>query len=159
MLNVLFLCTDSSMRSIVAEAILRGSGGGRFRGFSAGCSPVPALDREVVEFLRERHLPVDGLRPRSWTEFTRPDAPQLAFVIALSAPAAALADEQLWPGDPVVAHWNLDADDPEVERSVWEIRDTFWVLSRRIKIFTSLPHGKTSRHTLERRLHALEAWQ
>jgi hypothetical protein len=33
------------------------------------------------------------------------------------------------------------------------------VLSRRIKIFTSLPHGKTTRLVLEKRLHALENWQ
>lgn len=38
-------------------------------------------------------------------------------------------------------------------------RDSYWILSRRIKIFTSLPHGKTSRNVLENRLHALESWQ
>ena len=59
----------------------------------------------------------------------------------------------------MIAHWHLDTDEDGHEPSVWAIRDTFWVLSRRIKIFTSLPHGKTTRLALEKRLHALESWQ
>ena len=82
-------------------------------------------------------------------------------MITLSELAEAATTEINFHGDPVIAHWHLDSDDERepVEPSIWALRDSYWILSRRIKIFTSLPHGKASRHALENRLHALESWQ
>ncbi len=158
MLNVLFLCTRNAVRSILAESILRSTDRGRFAAFSAGCKPAGAISGEVLDYLRDRHMPLEGLRPKSWVELA--PGPQFDFVIALSTKAAALLEAHAWPGEPVTAHWTIDEDDEaEQERSSWAIRDSFWVLTRRIKIFTSLPHGKASRVSLQRRLHAMEAWQ
>ena len=161
MLNVLFLDSGNASHSLIAESILRASGRGRFQACSAGCRPAGAASREVLAFLRERNLPVDGLRSKGLRELTGPDNPSFAFVITLSEPAAATAGECTFHGDPVVAHWHLDGEDENEpgEPSVWALRDSYWILSRRIKIFTSLPHGKTTRLALEKRLHALENWQ
>ena len=161
MLNVLFLCTRNSTQSIIAESVLRSVGKGRFHVCSAGLEPAPRTPSEVLEFLRERQLPTDGLRPKSWREFAAAHAPRFGFVIALTEPAAAVAASHLWQGDPVVAHWSADDGEEELaeEASGATLRDTFWVLSRRIKIFASLPHGKATRRALENKLYALESWQ
>ena len=161
MLNVLFLDSGNTSHSLIAESILHASGRGRFHAWSAGCLSSGTASREVLAFLRERNLPVDGLRSKGVRELTGPDGPTFAFVITLSELAAATAGERTFRGEPVVAHWHLDSDDEgeRSEPSVWAIRDSFWILSRRIKIFASLPHGKASRHVLENRLHALESWQ
>src|SRR3954469_7650563 len=160
MLNVLFLDSGNTSQSLIAESILRASAPGRFHAYSAGCVSTGMASADVLAFLSERNLPVEGLRSKGLRELTGPDGPPFAFVIALSAIAAASASESSFPGDPLLAHWRLEAEEGEpAESSIWGIRDAFWVLSRRIKIFTSLPHGKTSRHVLERRLHALQPWQ
>jgi arsenate reductase (thioredoxin) len=157
MLNVLFLDSGNTSYSLIAESILRASGRGRFHAHSAGCVSTGAVSAELLAFLRERNLPAEGLRSKGLRELTGPTGPSFAFVIALSALAAASAAERSFQGDPVVARWHLDnEDDGDSEPSVWTLRDSYWILSRRIKIFTSLPHGKASRHAMENRLHT---WQ
>ena len=55
MVNVLFLCTHNSARSVIAEVLLNTLGKGKFTGFSAGSSPktdVNPIAREIAEEIR-----------------------------------------------------------------------------------------------------------
>ena len=153
MLNVLFLDSGNTSHSLIAESILRACGRERFLAHSAGCVSTGRVSPEVLAFLGERNLPVEGLRSKGLRELTGRDDASFSFVITLSREAAMTARERTFPGDPVVAQWHLDNEE-ESEPSVWALRDSYWMLSRRIKIFTSLPHGKASRRALENRLHA-----
>jgi arsenate reductase len=157
--SVLFLSDRNAASSILAEAILRVEGNGRFRPYSAGLQPAPTVDANIVHFLTARHLPVKGLRPKSVGELEAVQAPEFQFVITLSRAAGEAADRHPWRGDPVIAHWALGEEELDAgdESSPWAIRDAFWTLSRRIRIFASLPHRKATRHSLENRLHALQA--
>ena len=67
--NVLFLCTGNSARSIIAESILRQVGAGGFHAFSAGSRPAGQVNRFALEMLQHNRMPTDGLRSKNWDEF------------------------------------------------------------------------------------------
>jgi protein-tyrosine-phosphatase len=155
--NVLFVCGGNACLSIMAESILRSLGAGRFGAFSAGCLPQDAVDDPVLDFLASHHMPIRGLHPKRLEAFRGASAPKVEFIITL-CDAAAGEDFSEWPGEPFVAHWNVEEGGAESEGATpaQAIRDNFWVLMRRIKIFASLPHGKLTRRLLEQRVRALE---
>ena len=70
-LNVLFLCTHNSARSILAEAILNHIGKGRFKAFSAGSSPRENQQPNPLglQVLQNAGISTEGLQSKSWDEF------------------------------------------------------------------------------------------
>lgn len=72
-LNVLFLCTHNSARSILAEAMLNDMGGGRFKAYSAGSSPRANQQPNPLglQVLQRAGVSVEGLRSKSWDESQR----------------------------------------------------------------------------------------
>lgn len=152
-LNVLFLCTGNSARSILAEGILRAVGGGRFNAYSAGSHPIGTVNPLAIELLQKNHLATDDLRSKSWDEFAAADAPELDFVITVCDNIAAAPP--VWPGQPMTAHWG--APDPAaVEGSDEAKRKAFFTtynqLFHRLMIFVSLPLDKLDRGALMKRL-------
>lgn len=105
-LNVLFLCTHNSARSILAEALLNNLGEGRFRAFSAGSSPRPNQQPNPLglRVLREAGIPIEGLRSKSWDVFAAPGAPAMDLVVTVCDGAAGEVCP-VWPGQPARAHW------------------------------------------------------
>jgi protein-tyrosine-phosphatase len=143
MLNVLFLCTHNSARSILAEATLNHIGQGRFRAFSAGSSPRENQQPNPLglQVLREAGIPTDGLRSKSWDEFATPDAPQMDLIITVCDDAAG---EQCpyWPGHPATAHWGYA--DPSAVRGTDDdrlqaFRRTLAAIRRRLDLLLALP--------------------
>jgi arsenate reductase len=139
--NVLFLCTGNSARSIMAEAILNRKGKPTFTAYSAGSQPTGKVRSEALKQLELAKLPTDGVRSKSWEEFTKPNAPQLHFVFTVCDNAAAEVCP-VWPGQPMTAHWGVP-DPAAVKGTPEEIdkafRDAFMILDRRINLFLCLP--------------------
>lgn len=155
--NVLFLCTGNSARSILAEAILRKDGRGRFRAFSAGSQPRGAVNPFAIRVLSKLDYPTDDLRSKSWEEFAAADAPAMDFVFTVCDNAAGETCP-VWPGQPMSAHWGI-GDPAEVEGTDIEKEAAFVAafryLKNRIGTFTSLPLKSIDRLTLGATLHEI----
>jgi arsenate reductase len=153
-LNALFLCTGNSARSIIAEAILGRDGRGRFQAHSAGSMPKGEVHPQTLNLLRGLHYQTDGLRSKSWEEFTGVDAPKLDFVFTVCDNAAAEVCP-IWPGQPMTAHWGVP-DPAAVRGSPAEIgaafAEAYRLLNNRISLFLNLPMGALDKLSLQRRL-------
>jgi protein-tyrosine-phosphatase len=150
-LNVMFLCTGNSARSILAEAALNHWGAGRFRAFSAGSFPKGQVHPMAIELLKQMNLPTEGFRSKSWNEFAQPGAPPLDFVFTVCDNAAEEVCP-IWPGQPMTAHWGV-ADPAAVTGDEAHQRAAFKKayreLEARIKIFINLPLAALDRTRLK----------
>jgi arsenate reductase len=102
-------------------------------------------------------LPTDGLRSKSWDEFSGLAAPPLDFVFTVCDNAAGEACP-IWPGGPMRAHWGIDdpaaVEGPDTVKWL-AFRNAFHELENRIKVFTSLPIRSLEKSALQERLRAI----
>jgi len=152
--NVLFLCTGNSARSIMAEAIMNLKGRPGFTAYSAGSHPTGAVRPQALRELALARIPTDGLRSKSWEEFTTLAAPPLDFVFTV-CDSAAKEVCPVWPGQPMTAHWGIP--DPAAAQGTAEeiqkaFRAAFFLLERRINLFLSLPLASIDKLALKREL-------
>jgi arsenate reductase len=153
-LNVLFLCTHNSARSIIAECVINRLGNGKYKGYSAGSQPSGRVHPYALDLVRQLNYDTSPLRSKSWEEFAAPQAPRLDFVFTVCDDAANEVCP-VWPGQPMSAHWGLP-DPSAVEGSESERRfafaDTHRMLYQRIGIFANLPLASLDKLSLQRRL-------
>jgi protein-tyrosine-phosphatase/DNA-binding transcriptional ArsR family regulator len=155
--NVLFLCTQNSARSIIAEAILTKFGGGKFNAYSAGSRPAAAPMPEVIERLRVLGHDVARLRSKSWDEFTGPDGPRMDFIITLCDITEAEACPD-FGSHAVTGAWPLP--DPAkfsgsaVERAAL-LNELYGMIRRRLEGFMHLPFASLDKMALKLRLDEL----
>jgi protein-tyrosine-phosphatase len=144
--NVLFLCTHNSARSILAEATLNHIGRGRFKAFSAGSSPRENQQPNplALEVLRQAGIATEGLCSKSWDDFAGPDAPQMDLIITVCDNAAGEVCP-VWPGHPAQAHWGY-ADPSEVQGTPADkleaFRRTLHAIRHRLDLLVNLPADK-----------------
>ena len=153
--NVLFLCTGNSARSILAEAILNRIGSGKFTAFSAGSAPKGAVHPQALALLGRLGFPTEGLRSKSWEEFS--GGPKLDFVFTVCDNAAG-EDCPAWPGQPMTAHWGIP--DPAAvegpERKIEMAFSTaFTQMQNRIGVFLALPLKKIAVFSLNTALNEI----
>lgn len=153
-LSVLVLCTGNSARSILGEAMLAHLGKGRILSYSAGSAPKGTPHPAALRLLAGKGISTDGLRSKSWDEFTGPDAPTLDLAITVCANAAGEVCP-FFAGAPVKAHWGL-SDPAAVEGNEAEVDSAFeqtwqW-LEMRVRALLALPFETMSRAELSKHL-------
>ena len=152
-LNVLFLCTHNSARSILAEALLNDMGRGRFKAYSAGSSPRDNQQPNPLglQVLQKAGISTEGLRSKSWDEFATPEAPQMDLIITVCDNAAGEVCP-IWPGHPATAHWGYadpSEGDGTDEQQLEAFRQTLHAMKRRLELLVSLPEDKLAKAVLQ----------
>lgn len=152
-LNVLFLCTHNSARSVLAEATLNHIGAGRFKAYSAGSHPRENQKPNplALDVLRQAGIPIDGLRSKNWDEFAGAGAPQMDLIITVCDNAAGEVCP-VWPGHPATAHWGYadpsDVQGTEAQR-LEAFRQTLHAIRRRLDLMVALPADKLASDGLQ----------
>jgi protein-tyrosine-phosphatase len=158
-LNVLFLCTHNSARSILAEAVLNDLGAGRFNAYSAGSSPRENQKPNPLglEVLQKSDYSIAGLRSKSWSEFATADAPHMDLIITVCDNAAGEVCP-VWPGHPATAHWGYpdpsEGNGTDAEK-MEAFRKTLHAIKRRLELLCALPQEKVESALLQTSVRAL----
>jgi len=158
-INVLFLCTHNSARSILAEATLNHIGKNRFKAYSAGSSPRDNQQPHplALEVLGSAGISTEGLRSKNWDEFGKPDAPHMDLVITVCDNAAGEVCP-FWPGQPATAHWGYadpsEGDGTEAQKRE-AFRQTLHAIRRRLDLLANLPPAGVDKLMLQTRARDL----
>lgn len=105
-MNVLFLCTGNSARSLIAEAVLNARSRGVHRVFSAGSRPANKPHPVAIRTLEGAGYATANLRSKSWGEYSEDGVENLDVVITLGDSAAA-EECPVWIGALRTIHWGL----------------------------------------------------
>lgn len=155
-LNVLFLCTQNSARSQIAEAIMSRKvervAPGRFRVGSAGSTPALRVNPMAIAALGSYGIEWTGRRPKSIDAVCDQ---QWDLIITVCDRARETCPTM--PGQPAFAHWGMDdpaeiVDERARERAFAEV---VTYLARRIDLLLALPVETLERRALEVRVQQI----
>ncbi len=162
-LNVLFLCTHNSARSILSEAALnhisQRQANGRFKAYSAGSSPRDNQQPNplAIEALKQAGIDTSYLSSKSWDTFAGNDAPRMDLIITVCDNAANEVCP-VWPGHPATAHWGYA--DPSLAEGTQEERleafkRTLSMIGQRLQLLVQLPESALQAEVLAQSARSL----
>jgi arsenate reductase len=136
-MNVLFLCTGNSCRSLIGEAVFNHVAPEGWRGISAGSQPTGKLNEKALALLASKGIPTDGYYSKSWDSL--PVTPDIVVTVCASAAGEACP---AYLGPVLRTHWGVD-DPSHAVGSAQEIDAAFErayaILRARIEAFLALP--------------------
>lgn len=136
-MNVLFLCTGNSCRSILGEATFNHLAPEGWHAMSAGSKPTGKVHPRSLALLEREGIAIDGYHSKSWDAL--PVTPDIVITVCSNA-AGETCPAYLGPA--LRTHWGVD-DPAHATGTDLEIDAAFMVayrmLRRRIEAFVALP--------------------
>lgn len=136
-MNVLFLCTGNSCRSILAEATFNVLAPEGMRAVSAGSQPAGYVHPRSLALLEREGFPTEGLHSKSWDAL--PVTPDLVVTVCASAAGETCP---VWLGPVPRVHWGVDdparasGSDAQIDAA---FEHAYRTLRARIEVFLALP--------------------
>ncbi len=140
MMNILFLCTGNSCRSILAEATFNALAPDNMHAMSAGSNPTGEVHPRSIALLKEEGISTDGYYSKSWNDL--PCAPDIVVTVCGNAAGETCP---AYLGKAIRTHWGVDdpakatGTEEEVNAS---FKHAYLVLRRRIEAFLALDINK-----------------
>jgi len=136
-MNVLFLCTGNSCRSLIGEATFNHLAPEGWHALSAGSKPLGRLNSRAVALLEQEGISTEGYYSKSWNDL--PLTPDIVISVCGNA-----ANETCpaYLGPVLRSHWGVE-DPAHVTGTDAEINAAFMtayrILRHRIEQFLALP--------------------
>lgn len=136
-MNLLFLCTGNSCRSILAEATFNHLATAGWKAMSAGSRPTGEVHPRSLALLKREGISTAGYRSKSWDDL--PVTPDIVITVCASA-----AGEECpaYLGKVMRAHWGVEdpahatGTDSEIDAA---FNTAYRILRSRIEAFLALP--------------------
>ena len=136
-MNVLFLCTGNSARSILAEATFNQLAPESWHAMSAGSHPTGQVNRRTLALLAREGIRAEGVHSTSWDNL--PVTPDIVITVCSSAAGETCP---AYLGPVLRSRWGVD-DPAQVKGADAEIDAAFQtayrMLRKRIEAFFALP--------------------
>jgi len=151
-MNVLFLCTGNSCRSLISEAVFNHLAPSGWHAISAGSQPTGKLNERALALLASKGIPTEGYYSKSWDGL-----PVTPDIVVTACASAAGETCPAYLGPVLRTHWGVD-DPSHVVGTDEEIGAAFEkayaILRARIEAFLALPLDQlmTDRASLEAEL-------
>ncbi|OGA95822.1 MAG: ArsC family transcriptional regulator [Burkholderiales bacterium RIFCSPHIGHO2_12_FULL_61_11] len=136
-MNILFLCTGNSCRSILAEATFNHLAPAGWKAMSAGSQPTGQVHPRSLALLAREGISTEGLHSKSWDPL-----PRIPDVLVTVCASAAGETCPVYLGPVLRTHWGVQ-DPAHASGSDAEIDAAFMtayrILRARIEAFLALP--------------------
>jgi arsenate reductase len=136
-MNILFLCTGNSCRSVLSEGVFNHLAPAGLRALSAGSQPTGWLHPKAVALLHRKGISTDGYFSKSWDDL--PAVPDIVVTVCASAAGETCP---AYLGPVLRTHWGLDdpshaaGTEEEIEAA---FERTYDIILARTQAFLALP--------------------